>query len=323
MRALVCSELNGIDGLAVGDLPEPELTPGTARVAVESAGANFPDILITQGLYQFKPDLPFAPGMEFAGTVTEVGDDTSRVAVGDRVYGSVGHGAFAEQVVAPTESLFAVPDGMGADVAAALPITFGTSYHALVDRAQLEDGESLLVLGAAGGVGIAAVQIGAKLGATVIAAVSSDEKAATVRENGAAHVIRYDQEDLRDRLKRISQGGVDVVFDPVGGETTEAAFRSLAWEGRHLVIGFAAGDIPALPLNLALLKGASLVGVFWGRFTQEDPGRNRENFETMAAWWSEGNLEPVVSRTYSLEEAPDALRALGGRQAIGKLIVNP
>lgn len=323
MRALVCSSLEGIDSLEVGDLDGRRPGRGEVRVEVEAAGVNFPDLLVIRGLYQDQPPLPFAPGMEIAGTVAEVGEGVGNVAVGDRVFSFVAHGGYAEEVVVPSDALFPNPEGMTSDVAASLPIAYGTSYHALVDRADLQEGETLLVLGAAGGVGMAAVQIGKALGARVIAAVSSEEKEQAVQASGADEVIRYDRSDLREELKRLTPAGVDVVYDPVGGEATEAAFRSTAWKGRHLVIGFAAGDIPALPVNLALLKGSSLVGVFWGRFAATEPVANRANMASLTEWWKEGRIDPVVSETYPLERAPDALRRIGSRGAIGKLIVHP
>lgn len=323
MRALVCSSLEGIDSLEVGDLEVSRPGRGEVRVEIESAGVNFPDLLVIRGLYQDQPPLPFAPGMEIAGTVAEVGEGVGNVAVGDRVFSFVAHGGYAEEVVVPSDALFPLPEGMTSDVAASLPIAYGTSYHALIDRADLQAGEKLLVLGAAGGVGMAAVQIGKALGARVIAAVSSEEKEQAVRASGADDVIRYDRSDLREELKRLTPAGVDVVYDPVGGEATEAAFRSTAWKGRHLVIGFAAGDIPALPVNLALLKGSSLVGVFWGRFAATEPVANRANMASLTEWWKEGRIDPVVSETYPLAQAPDALRRIGSRGAIGKLIVHP
>lgn len=323
MRALVCSRLEGVDSLEVGELPDPELETGSARVEVRAAGVNFPDLLITQGLYQEQPPLPFAPGMEVAGQVVEVAEGVTDLEVGDRVYGYVSHGGYAEQAVVPIQALYPMPADMSFETAAALPIAYGTSYHALVDRAVLTGGETLLVLGAAGGVGIAAIQIGSALGARVIAAVSSEEKASAVTGAGADDVIRYDRDDLREELRRLSPPGVDVVYDPVGGDVTEAAFRSTAWKGRHLVIGFAAGDIPSLPVNLALLKGSSLVGVFWGRFAATEPDANRANFATLADWWSQGKIDPLVSETFELERAPDAMRRIAARSAIGKLIVKP
>jgi NADPH2:quinone reductase len=323
MRALVCSSLDGFDGVAVGELPAPPLRPGGVRVRVRAAAANFPDLLMIRGLYQERPDLPFAPGMEVAGEVTEVGENVSTVVVGDAVYAPVGHGGFAEQVVAEEGGVVPVPEDMPYEVAATLPLAYGTAYHALVDRADLRAGQTLLVLGAAGGVGLAATQVGAALGAAVIGAVSSDEKAAAARDAGADEVIRYDQQDLRAALRDLAPGGVDVVFDPVGGEATEAALRSMAWGGRLLIVGFASGAIPAIPANLPLLKGCAVVGVFWGRFAATEPLRNRRNFETLGSWWLEGRIDPLVSQTYDLDHAVDALRRLEHRAAIGKLVVLP
>lgn len=323
MRALICSELDGVDSLRVGELPDPELGPGEVRVAVEATGVNFPDLLITRGLYQDRPSLPFAPGMEVAGSVTELADDVTGFSPGDRVMAFVGHGGYAEQVVTTAQRLVPLPQSVPFEEAAAFPIVYGTSYHALIDRAGLAEGDSLLVLGAAGGVGLSAVQIGSALGARVIAAVSSDEKEKAVVEAGAAQVVRYDRDDLRSRMKELAPDGVDVVYDPVGGAAMEPAFRSLAWGGRHLVVGFAAGDIPALPVNLALLKGASLVGVFWGRFTELEPDRNRANFSTLLNWWTDKRIAPLVSDVFPLERAVDALRRIGRRDAVGKLVVRP
>lgn len=323
MRALICSRLDGVDSLQVGELPDPDLTTGAVRVAVEATGVNFPDLLITRGQYQDRPELPFAPGMEVAGTVTDVAEGVDGFRPGDRVMGFIGYGGYAEQVVTDASRFVSIPEDLPFEQAAAFPIVYGTGYHALVDRAGIQEGESLLVLGAAGGVGMSAVQIGAALGARVIAAVSSDEKEEAVVGAGASQVVRYDREDLRARLKEIAPEGVDVVYDPVGGGVTETAFRALAWKGRHLVIGFAAGDIPALPVNLALLKGASLVGVFWGRFTELEPERNRANFSTLVDWWSEGRISPIVSEVYPLEKGVDALRRVEGRGAVGKLVVTP
>ncbi|CAN5792599.1 NADPH:quinone oxidoreductase family protein [soil metagenome] len=323
MRAVVCSRLEGPDSLTVGELPEPDLEPGSVRVRVRAAGVNFPDILVTQGLYQEQPDLPFAPGVELAGDVIETSEDVSTFAPGDRVFGYVSHGAFAEEAIVPSGRLFPLPDAMGYETGAALPITYGTAYHALVDRAVVSPGEVVLVLGGAGGVGMAAVQIANALGATVIAAVSSDEKETAVRSSGAASVVRYDRDDLRAELRRLAPSGVDVVYDPVGGESTEAAFRSLAWKGRHLVIGFASGTIPSVAANLTLLKGASLVGVFWGRFADTEPSSNWANFDALTEWWQAGTIDPVISNVYPLEEAPEALRQIGARRAIGKLVVTP
>ncbi len=279
--------------------------------------------MVIQGLYQDQPGLPFAPGMEVSGTVTEVADGVDWPSPGERVFGFIRNGGYAEQTVAGVDALYPLPEEMSFAVGAALPIAYGTGHHALVDRARLQPGESLLVLGAAGGVGMAAVQLGVTLGAEVIAAVSSAEKEEAVSASGATTVIRYDQVPLRDALKEVAPRGVDVVFDPVGGDVTEQAFRSLAWRGRHLVIGFAAGEIPSLPVNLALLKGASLVGVFWGRFAATEPEANRQNFRTLSDWVVEGRIDPVVSETFPLERATEALKRIGARGAIGKLVIEP
>lgn len=323
MRAFVCTSLDGLDGTAVGELPDPELRPGTVRVAVRAASVNFPDLLIIQGRYQVRAEPPFAPGSEIAGDVLEVADGVTGVAPGDRIYAAVTYGGFAEQAVVDADQVFAIPDGMDYEVAASLPLAYGTSYHALVDRAGLAADERLLVLGAAGGVGLAATQIGVALGAHVIAAVSSEEKAEAVRRAGAREVIRYDQEDLRERLRALAPEGVDVVYDPVGGTMTEAALRSTAWNGRLLVVGFASGEIPSIPGNLPLLKGCSVVGVFWGRFARTEPDRNRHNFATLGQMWAHGGIAPVVSATFSLDRAGDALRVMADRGAIGKLVITP
>ncbi len=293
------------------------------RIAVRAAGVNFPDLLMVSGMYQEQPELPFAPGMEVAGEVTEVGDDLDSLSIGDRVTAYLPHGGYAEQAVTTHEKVFPIPDDMPWDQAAAFPIVYGTSYHALTDRASLTVGETLLVLGAAGGVGLAAVQIGVALGARVIGAVSSEEKERAVREAGAIEVIRYDREDLRTWMREMVPGGVDVIYDPVGGDITETAFRSIGWGGRYLVVGFAAGSIPSMPLNLPLLKGASLVGVFWGRWAAMNPDADHANFTALVRMWGEGRIRPMVTATYPLEEAASALRSLGSRSAVGKMVITP
>jgi NADPH2:quinone reductase len=323
VRAFVCSSLDGLDATAVGELPDPELRPGSVRVAIRAASVNFPDLLIIQGRYQTRAEPPFAPGSEIAGDVLEVADGVTGVAPGDRIYAAVTYGGFSEQAVVDAGQVFAIPDGMDYEVAASLPLAYGTSYHALVDRAGLAADERLLVLGAAGGVGLAATQIGGALGARIIAAVSSDEKADAVRRAGAHEVIRYDRDDLRETLRALAPEGVDVVYDPVGGAMTEAALRSTAWNGRLLVVGFASGDIPSIPANLPLLKGCSVVGVFWGRFARTEPARNRHNFAMLGQMWADGRIAPVVSATFSLDRAGDALRVMADRGAIGKLVITP
>jgi len=279
--------------------------------------------LMVKGEYQVKPDPPFAPGYELAGTVV-VANRAEGFSPGDRVCGFTFHGGLAERAVVLAQNAAKLPKNLDSDVGATLPGGYGTSYHALVDRAHLQAGESLLVLGASGGVGMAAVQIGNVIGARVIAAVSSEEKETAARQAGAHDVIRYDTTPIRDAINQVMDGGgVDVVYDPVGGETTEQVLRSTNWNGRLLVIGFAAGDIPRIPLNLPLLKGNSLVGVFWGRFTQEEPARHADNFKTIVDWAASGKLAPIIQRRFSLDDGAEALRWVADRKAIGRVIVNP
>ena len=324
MKALLCRELGPIDRLAVEEVPAPRPGPHEVLIDVAAAAVNFPDILLVQGRYQFKAPLPFAPGFELAGTVREVGEGVGHVAHGDHVLAIVGHGAFAQQCVAPVKSVMQLPHGTDLELAAATMFTFATAYHALKDRAALASGETLLVLGAAGGVGLAAVELGKLMGAHVIAAASSDEKLAVCREHGADETIDYTKEDLREAMKRIAGArGVDVVYDPVGGPYSEPAFRSLAWRGRHLVVGFTAGDIPRLPLNLALLKGASLVGVFLGAFLEREPQLARENASELIAWLAAGAIKPHISGRYPLERGVEALREVAERRAMGKVLVIP
>jgi len=291
-------------------------------VSIKAASVNFPDVLIIQNKYQFKPPLPFSPGSELAGVVKEVGPDVKNVKPGDKVIAFTTFGAFAEEVKTEAARLLPMPEGMGFDAAASFILTYGTTDHALRDRAQLKAGETLLVLGAAGGVGVAALEIGKALGARVIACASSDEKLAVCREHGADETINYAGEDLRERIKALTGGkGADVIYDAVGGPYTEPAFRSIAWRGRHLVIGFAAGEIPKLPLNLALLKGAAVVGVFWGDFTRREPQAFAASARQLARWYKEGRLKPHVSATFPLEKAADAMNLLASRKAKGKVVV--
>jgi NADPH:quinone reductase len=323
MRALICDDYEGIDALRVGELPDPEPGPGSVLVDVEAVTVNFADTLMVKGEYQIRPETPFAPGYELAGTVS-VANDAPGFEPGDRVAGFTFHGALAEKAVVAAQNAMRIPDSLGADVASTLPGGYGTSYHALVDRGRLQAGETLLVLGASGGVGMAAVQIGSVIGARVIAAVSTDEKAEAARQAGAHDVVRYDQIPIRQAIDEATEGGgVDVVFDPVGGEITEQVLRSTRWNGRLLVIGFAAGDIPSIPLNLPLLKGNSLVGVFWGRFTQEEPERHVENFARIVEWAAEGKISPIIQMKYPLDEAQAALRWIADRKAVGRVVVLP
>ena len=323
MKALVCREL-GTRVLAVEEVPAPAPGPGQVAIDVKAAAANFPDALMLEGKYQFKPPLPFAPGCELSGTIRVVGEGVAHVAPGQRVLAVVGHGAFAEQAVADVSRVVPIPDAVSFESAAAFMFTYGTSYHALKDRGALAPGETLLVLGAAGGVGLAAVELGKRMGARVIAAASTDEKLAACREHGADAVVNYAKEDLRERLKALTEGrGVDVVYDPVGGDFTEAAFRSLAWRGRLLVVGFANGEIPKLPLNLPLLKGASVVGVFWGDFTRREVEANRANMAQLVSWLAEGKLRPHIGARYPLAEGGKAIADVRERRAVGKVLVLP
>jgi NADPH2:quinone reductase len=324
MKAVVCKEWGPPEALAVEDLPAREPGPGEVRVRVRAAGVNFPDVLIIQKKYQFQPTLPFTPGSEAAGEVVSVGAGVTHVKAGDAVMAYTGIGCFAEEVIAPADKVMRMPEGMSFEVAAAFTLTYGTSWHAIRDRAALRPGETMLVLGAAGGVGLSAVEIGKAIGARVIAAASTDDKLAICREHGADATINYEKEDLREALKRETGGkGPDVIYDPVGGRFAEPAFRSIGWRGRYLVIGFAAGQIPSLPLNLMLLKGASVVGVFWGDFTRREPEANQAGMREMMGWLKEGKLRPHISATYGLGEVANALNDMSARKVTGKVLIVP
>ena len=324
MKALVCRTLTGIDDLRVEEVPSPQPGPNEVLVDVAAAGVNFPDALLVEGKYQFKAEPPFAPGFELAGTVAAAGEGVKHLKAGDHVLAIVSHGAFAEQCVVPARAALQLPHGTDLGLAAATLFTYATSYHALKDRAALAAGETLLVLGAAGGVGLAAVELGKMMGARVIAAASSPEKLAVCRELGADEAIEYTKEDLREAVKRLTAGrGVDVVYDPVGGAYSEPAFRSLAWAGRHLVVGFTAGEIPKLPLNLALLKGASLVGVFLGGLLEKNPQLARENARQLVEWLAAGAIRPHVSGRYPLERGVEAIREVAERRVKGKVLIVP
>ena len=324
MKAVQCVEWGAPEKLVVAEVEVPEPKAGEVRVRVAAAGINYPDALIVQKKYQVQPPLPFVPGTEVAGTVDKVGEGVRHLKQGDRVIAFVGVGAFAEYACAPAALVAPIPPGVADPVAAAFTLTYATSHHALFDRAQLKSGETLLVLGAGGGVGLAAVELGKVAGARVIAAASSDAKLQAAREHGADVLIDYGKQDLREAVKAATDSkGVDVVYDPVGGPYTEAALRSLAWRGRLLVIGFAHGDIPQLPANLLLLKGTSAVGVFWGDFAKREPKANGAMLMELFGWLAAGKLRPHVSKTYSLAEVPLALRSLLDRSAVGKLVVVP
>jgi NADPH2:quinone reductase len=324
MKAIVCKAWGPPEDLLLEELPDLVPGPGEVAVEVKAAGVNFPDVLTIQGKYQFRPELPFTPGNEFAGVVRAVGAGVTSVAPGDQVIGFTRTGAFAEQVLAPAEALMPMPPGMDYETAAAITLTYGTSHHAVVDRAALQAGETMLVLGAAGGVGLAAIEIGKALGARVIAAASSADKLAVCKAHGADVLINYETDDLREALKAATGGkGPDVIYDPVGGPYSEPAFRSIAWRGRHLVIGFAAGEIPKLPWNLMLLKGASVVGVFWGDFARREPKANVAAMRQMLGWMAEGKLRPLVSGRYALADTPQALLDMAARKVTGKIVIVP
>jgi NADPH2:quinone reductase len=324
MRAVRVHELVGPSGLRVDEIPDPTAGPGQVLIDVRASGVNFPDVLLSRGLYQFKPPPPFSPGGECAGVVREVGAGVTRVAPGDRVALTQVSGTFVERLAAPEAAVFKLPDAVSFEVGAATLLTYLTTYHALVDRAAIQPGETLLVLGAAGGVGVAACELGAALGARVIAAASTDDKLAFCREHGATEVINYTREDLKDRIKALTSGnGVNVVYDPIGGSYAEAALRGTAWQGRYLVIGFASGEIPKIPLNLVLLKGCQIVGVYWGSFAMRDPARNRDHAQQVFRWVAEGKLRPAVDAALPFERAGEALERLEKRQVKGKLVLVP
>ena len=324
MKALICSQYGPPENLRVQDMPDPQPAAGEVVVRVRAAGVNFPDALIVQNLYQFKPTPPFSPGGEAAGEVLAVGAGVSRFKVGDKVIALTIWGGFAEQVLAKEDQLFSMPQGLSFEVAGSLLLTYGTCIHALRDRAGLQPGQTVLVLGAAGGIGIAAIELAKALGARVIAAASSAEKLATCRAKGADEVINYREQNLRDEIKRITGGkGVDVVLDPVGGDYAEQALRSMAWRGRYLVVGFTDGQIPRLPLNLVLLKGCAIVGVFWGDFVAREPQAAQTDLQDLVAMLARGQIQPLISARYSLQDASKAILELSQRRAQGKLIVLP
>lgn len=322
MKAVLCKQFGPPESLVIEELPSPVAGPGEVVVSVRAASLNFPDVLIIQNKYQFKPPLPFSPGSELAGTVKELGAGVKGFKPGDRVIAFTTYGAFAEEVKVEAGRLVPIPEGMDFNSAAAFLLTYGTSDHALRDRGQLRAGETLLVLGAAGGVGLAAIEIGKAMGARVIACASSADKLAVCTQHGADAVINYGSEDMRERIKQLTDGkGVDVVYDAVGGSYTEPALRSTAWRGRLLVVGFAAGEIPKIPLNLTLLKGCSIVGVFWGDFTRREPKAFAESLGQLGKWFSEGKLKPHVSQTFPLDQAVEALMLMAARKVKGKVVL--
>jgi NADPH2:quinone reductase len=322
MHAWLCENPTGVDAVTWKELPTPQPGAGEVLIAIKAASLNFPDLLIVQNKYQTKPPLPFVPGSEFAGVIEAVGDGVKHLKPGQAVAAFAGTGGFATHACVSAAVVMPLPPGFAFDDASAFVLTYGTTHHALVDRAALKAGETLLVLGAAGGVGTAAIQIGKAVGARVIAAASSDEKCALCREIGADETINYTSTNLRDALKTMTAGkGPDVVYDPVGGDLVEPVFRSIAWRGRYLVIGFAQGGIPSLPLNLPLLKGASIVGVFWGEFARREPQANARALGELAQWYAQGKVKPVIDQRLPMNALPQAFERMGTRQVRGKLVL--
>jgi NADPH2:quinone reductase len=324
MKAVLCTRTCKPDELEIRELPDPVAAGGQAVVRVRAAALNFFDTLIIAGKYQTKPAFPFSPAAEFAGEVASVGPGVTSVRPGDRVAGNIGYGAAREKIAVAADRLVPLPDGLDFDRAAGVIVTYGTALHALRDRAVLRAGETLAVLGAAGGIGLAAIEVGKILGARVIACASSADKLTFARQHGADGTVNYGEEDLKDALRReAGGGGPDVIYDPVGGALAEPALRALAWAGRFMVIGFAAGEIPRLPLNLALLKGCDIRGVFWGAWTERDPAASRANNVELMQWCAQGKLSAHVHEVFPLERIADALRALSDRKAMGKVILRP
>jgi NADPH2:quinone reductase len=325
MQAWLCENPIGVDALVWKELPTPEPQAGEVRIAIRAASLNFPDLLIVQNKYQMKPPLPFVPGSEYAGVVEAVGDGVTQLKVGDAVAAFGGTGGFATHAVAKAGLVMPLPPGFAFDDASAFVLTYATTHHALLDRAALRAGETVLILGAAGGVGTAAIQIAKAVGARVIAAASSDAKCELCKALGADATINYGTANIRDEIKALTDGkGPDVVYDPVGGDLAEPVFRSIAWRGRYLVVGFAQGGIPALPWNLALLKGASIVGVFWGEFARREPKANAQALAELAQWYAQGKVKPVIDQRLPMAQLLRAFEIMGSRQVRGKLVMtNP
>ncbi len=322
MKAVLCRAFGSPADLKLEEIASPPVSAGAVKIRVRACGVNFPDVLLIQGRYQLRPPFPFSPGLEVAGDVIEVGEGVTAPGLGDRVIATMMYGGFAQEVVAPAELTLPMPADMSYEDGAGFALAYGTAHVGLAHRAQLQAGETLLVLGAAGGVGLAAVELGKLLGARVIAAASSPRKLELTRAYGADDTLNYSRENLRDRIKALTGGrGVDVIFDPVGGDLFDQAARRIAWEGRYLVVGFASGRIPSLPANIALLKNASLVGLFWGAYLQHNPAVIRDSFALLLAWYAAGRLKPHIHRTFPLAEAPTALRELTERRALGKVLL--
>jgi len=323
MKAIICNNYGPPSTLSLEEIQLPAPKENEVQIDLKACSVNFPDTLIIQGKYQIKPPLPFTPGSDIAGVVTAVGEKVRHLKVGAEVFGFTMNGGFAESVNTDAKTIFPKPPQMDFPVASSFLMAYGTSYHALVDRGQLKEGETLVVLGASGGVGLAAVEIGKQLGAKIIACASTTEKLQLCKDKGADEVINYNEEDLKNRIKELTDGkGADVIYDPVGSHYSEAALRAMAWEGRFLVVGFAAGEIPKIPLNLALLKGCSIVGVFWGRFATKQPKDNLKNTYQLVEWFTTGKIKPHIDAIYPLEKAPDALQDMMDRKVRGKIVID-
>jgi NADPH2:quinone reductase len=323
MKAIVCSKFGTPDTLKYQEIETPNPKEGEILITVKACSVNFPDTLIIQGKYQFKPEFPFSPGSDVAGIIEKVGENVKHFKVGDAVVGFIPFGGFAEKAIVKATDCFPKPRGMSMVNASAFLLAYGTSYHALKDRASLQKGETILILGASGGVGLTALELSKLMGAKVIAAASSKEKLELCKQFGADEVINYTEENLKDRVKELTNGkGVDVIYDPVGGAFSEQALRAIAWKGRHLVVGFANGEIPKIPINLTLLKGASIVGVFWGAFAQKEPKKSLENIQQLLTWFVKGDVKPHIDKTYALKEAPKALEDMMQRKVKGKIVID-
>ena len=323
MKAIICSQYGLPNTLEYKEVDDPQPKKGEILISIKACSVNFPDTLIIQGLYQYKPEPPFSPGSDIAGIVEEVGEGVTQFKVGDEVVGFNPYGGFAEKVTARARDCFPKPKGMSMVNASAFLMAYGTSYHALKDRGEVDESKTVLVLGAAGGVGITAVELSKLMGAKVIAAASTDKKLELCKQYGADEVINYSTENLKERAKELTGGkGVDVIYDPVGGDYSEQAFRAIAWKGKHLVVGFANGAIPKIPLNLPLLKGAEITGVFWGAFTQKEPQKSMQNVTELVTWYLTKKLNPHIEATYSLQDAPKALEAILNRTVKGKIVID-
>ena len=323
MKAIVCTSFGKPNTLKFQEINSKKPNIDEVLIVVKACSVNFPDTLIIQGKYQFKPNFPFSPGSDVAGIVEKVGEKVKHLKVGDEVVGFIPYGGFAEKAIVKAKDCFSKPKGMSMVNASAFLLAYGTSYHALKDRANLQKGETILILGASGGVGLTALELAKLMGANVIAAASTKEKLELCKDFGADEVINYTKENFKNSVKELTKGkGVDVIYDPVGGHFSEQALRAIAWKGRHLVIGFANGEIPKIPINLTLLKGASIVGVFWGAFAQKEPIKSLENITQLLTWFSTGKLKPHIDKTYSLENAPKALEDMMQRKTKGKIVID-